>query len=86
MPVERAESTDPWIENELKAIEKLKSEDNKNQFAQEYGKRFENLIYEMFRLIYKINRLKNSMSDGLLSYFFLTNIDIELLTDERLTN
>ena len=52
MPVERAESTDPWIENELKAIENLKSEDNTNQFAKEYGKRFENLIYEIFRSIY----------------------------------
>ena len=54
MPVESvdiktAESTDPWIEDELKVIEKLKSEDSTNQFAQEYGKRFENLIYEIFR-------------------------------------
>ena len=91
MPVESvdiktAESTDPWIENELKSIENLKNGDKTNQFAQEYGKRFENLIYEMFRLIYKINRFINSMSGCLLSYFFLTIIDIELLTDERLTN
>ena len=46
---EMADSLDPWIENELKAIENLKREDRTNQFANEYGKRFENLIYEIFR-------------------------------------
>ena len=42
---ETAESLDPWIENELKAIENLKRED-----PDQRGKRFEILIYEIFRL------------------------------------
>ena len=50
---EMADSLDLWIENELKAIENLKREDRTNQLADEYGKRFENLINEMFRLDFK---------------------------------
>ena len=40
---------DGWIENELREIEILKRKDCTNQLAKQYGKRFENLIYEIFR-------------------------------------
>ena len=47
-----AESSDHWIENELREIEHLKCDDRANRtnlLASEYGKRFENLIYNIFR-------------------------------------
>ena len=47
-----AESSDHWIENELREIEHLKCDDRANRtnlLASEYGKRFENLIYKIFR-------------------------------------
>ena len=68
---------DRWIENELREIEILKRKDCTNQLAKHYGKRFENLIYEIFRSDYKIKLFND------LSLLFLFEMDF--LSDEMLT-
>ena len=68
---------DRWIENELREIEILKRKDCTNQLAKQYGKRFENLIYEIFRSDFKITLFND------LSLLFLC--EINFLSDEMLT-